>query len=90
LPAQPADELNIFMTIEQLRTLHQARPFRAFDMHLADQRVIGIEHPELLAILPPGRTVFVGHSDGTFEFVDLLLVTRLKSRNRSPGRGRHS
>jgi hypothetical protein len=76
------------MTLEQLRTLHQARPFQPFDVYLADGRVLTIEHPEILAIVPPGRTIFVGHADGTSEFVDLLLVTSLKQHNGSPRRGR--
>ena len=78
------------MTIEQLRTLHQARPFQPFDLHLADGRALAISHPELLAIIPPGRTVIVAHPDGNFEVVDLLLVISLKSRNGSPRRGRSS
>ena len=62
-------------TIEQLRKLHQARPFQAFDIHLADGRSLAVEHPEVLAITPPGRTIIIGLPDGTFEIVDLLLVT---------------
>lgn len=68
------------MTVEQLRTIHSAHPFQPFDIHLADQRVLPIEHPEIMAVLPPGRTIIVGHSDGTFEVVDLLLVTSVKTR----------
>jgi hypothetical protein len=68
------------MTIEQLRKMHQARPFKAFDIYLADGRSLPVEHPELLALNPPGRTISVGLSDGTFEIVDLLLVTALRSR----------
>jgi hypothetical protein len=77
------------MTIEQLRKMHQARPFRAFDIFLADGRSLPVEHPELLALNPPGRTISVGLSDGTFEIVDLLLVTSLKQRaNGAPAGGR--
>jgi hypothetical protein len=79
------------MTIEQLRKMHQAKPFRAFDIFLADGRSLPVEHPELLALNPPGRTISVGLSDGTFEIVDLLLVTSLKQRaNGAPARGRSS
>jgi hypothetical protein len=77
------------MTIDQLRKLHQARPFQAFDIHLADGRSVPVEHPEMLAITPPGRTIGVGLADGTIETIDLLLVTSLKPRgNGSTRRGR--
>ncbi|HTU91521.1 MAG TPA: hypothetical protein VMF69_15670 [Gemmataceae bacterium] len=68
------------MTIEQLRQMYSAKPFRAFDLHLADGRTVGVEHPELLAISPSGRTILVGHADDTFETIDLLLVVSLKPR----------
>ena len=66
------------MTIEQLQKMHRARPFVPFDIHLADGRVLPVEHPEVLAVPPPGRTIGVGCADGTVEIVDLLLVTSLK------------
>ena len=68
------------MTVEQLQKMHQARPFKSFDIHLADGRTLPVEHPEMLAVPPPGRTIGIGCSDGTIEIVDLLLVTSLKPR----------
>jgi hypothetical protein len=64
------------MTTEQLRKMHQARPFESFDIHIADGRSLPVEHPEFLALSPAGRTISVGLSDGTFEIVDLLLVPK--------------
>ena len=75
------------MTIEQLRKMHQARPFRAFDVNLADGRSLPVDHPELLAVAPPGRTIGIGLADGTIEVVDLLLVTSLKPRANGHRRG---
>jgi hypothetical protein len=66
------------MTIEQIRQLHRAQPFHPFEIHLADGRSLPVPHPEFLAITPPGRTVIVTKKDGTFEIVDLLLVTTLR------------
>ena len=60
--------------------MHQARPFQPFEINLADGRALPVEHPEVLAISPPGRTIGVGLDDGTIEIVDLLLVTSLKPR----------
>lgn len=77
------------MTVEQLRKMHQAQPFQPFDIHLADGRALPVEHPEMLAITPPGRTIGVALADGTIEIVDLLLVTTLKPHaNGSHRRGR--
>ncbi len=68
------------MTIEQLQKMHQARPFKPFGIYMADGRTLPVEHPEMLAVPPPGRTIGVGCMDGTIEIVDLLLVTSLKPR----------
>jgi hypothetical protein len=77
------------MTIEHLRSMHQARPFQPFDLHLADGRVLTVQHPEFLAQSPAGRTIAVEQPDGVIEIVDLLLVVSLKPRpNGAPGRGR--
>jgi hypothetical protein len=57
-------------------------------MQLEDGRVVPIRHPELLAIMPPGRSVFVAYPDGGLKIMVLLLVVGQKSRNRSPRRGR--
>lgn len=76
------------MTIEQVRALHQAQPFRPFEMHLADGRMLTVGHPEVLAISPAGRTVSLAHPDGVFEIIDLLLVISLKSRDGSVRRRR--
>ncbi len=78
------------MTIEQLRQMHLTRPFQPFEIHLADGRILLVEHPEFLAQSPTGRTIVVGHPDGVLEIVDLLLVVSLKPRvNGSARRGRH-
>ena len=77
------------MTIDQLRQMHLARPFQPFDIHLADGRTLTVEHPELLAQSPTGRTIAVGRPDGVLEIVDLLLVVSLKPRaDGTPRRGR--
>lgn len=71
------------MTTDQVRWLYHARPFRAFTMHLADGRHIGVHHPEFLAFAPSGRTVFVYQPDETFDIIDLLLVTDLEVKPES-------
>jgi hypothetical protein len=76
------------MTIEQLRKTHQARPFKPFAIRTAGGRQYEIRHPELLAIIPPGRTIVVACDDGTAELLDLLLVESLHYSNGGKGRTR--
>ena len=71
-------EYNRAMTIDQLRTLHLARPFRAFRIHLADGRHFDVSHPEMLAQTPGGRSIALAISDHAIEHIDLLLVTSLE------------
>jgi len=66
------------MTIEQLRLVHQAQPFRPFTLHLADGRIVRVPHSEFLALSPTGRTIIVYGEDDSFSIVDLLLVTRIE------------
>jgi hypothetical protein len=70
------------MTVDQLRTFHRATPFQPFEIHLADGRMLDVNHPELLAINPPGRTIGVSVGK-VIEVVDLLLVTSLKPKEDS-------
>jgi hypothetical protein len=69
------------MTVEQLRKMHQERPFRPFRVHLADGRSLDVPHPEFLAHSPSGRTVMIARPDDTFDIVDLPLVTSLEAVN---------
>jgi hypothetical protein len=66
------------MTIEQLRNLHHAQPFRPFTIHLADGRNLEVPHPDFLSYSPSGRTIVVHHADDTFSILDVLLVTELE------------
>jgi hypothetical protein len=78
------------VTIEQLKTMHQARPFKPFDIFLADGRSISVEHPELLSRSSSGRTIAVAVENDAIEIVDLLLVTSLKPRANGQSRGKRS
>ena len=68
------------MTFQQLRNMHQARPFKPFDIRLADGRSIPVDHPELLAVTSGGRTIGVAVEEDAIEVIDLLLVSSLKPR----------
>jgi hypothetical protein len=66
------------MTTEQLRTVHEAQPFRPFTIHLADGRSFLVPHREFLSRSPTGRTLIVYGADDAFSILDLLLVTELE------------
>jgi hypothetical protein len=72
------------MTIEQLRNVHQARPFRTFTIHMADGRALHVPHSEFLSHSASGRTVIVHHADESFSVVDLLLVNEVEVHGPAP------
>jgi hypothetical protein len=74
------------MTVEQLRQVHQARPFRPFTLHVADGRSFRVEHPDFLSRSPSGRTVIVHGADDRFDVLDLLLVTGIEVHPDRSGR----
>jgi hypothetical protein len=81
------------MTSERLRELHRARPFRRFVIHLSDGRQLPVDHPELLAIAPSGRTAAVILKDDSSHWIDVLLVTDLEIKagnGRAKRRSTHS
>jgi hypothetical protein len=69
------------MTIEQLRDVHRAQPFRPFTLELADGQKVPVPHPEFLAFSRSGRTVFVANENDAFKIIDLLLVTAIQVGN---------
>jgi hypothetical protein len=66
------------MTIEQLRTVYDAQPFRPFVLHLADGRSIPVRHREFIMTAPSGRTIVIMQPDDSLSIIDLLLVTELE------------
>ena len=79
------------MTIERLRQIYEAEPFRPFTMHLADGRSVAIHHREFIAAAPSGRTIVVFTPDDKMHIIDLLLVTEVEistATGKSKGNGR--
>jgi len=76
------------MTIEQLRNLYNAQPFRGFVIDLADGPAVPVKHREFIMSVPSGRTVFVAQPDDTVNITDLLLVTDLELKPAADGPGR--
>jgi hypothetical protein len=75
------------MTIEKVKELYSAQPFRPFKIHLADGREIPVHHHDFIMAAPSGRTLYVSQPDDTFNIIDLLLVTDLEiSNGKTPSR----
>jgi hypothetical protein len=66
------------MTIEHLRAVFQALPFRPFSLHLADGRQVPVQHPEFVFSLPSGRTIIVAQPDDAMNIIDVQLVTDIE------------
>lgn len=71
------------MTTDQIRTLHQAKPFMPFTIHIADGAAYEVQHPENLLQSPGGRTLAVSTHGDAVAIIDLLLVTRITMSNGS-------
>lgn len=69
------------MTTDGLAKFHEARPFKPFVLRLTDGRSVPVDHPELLARSPSGRTVIVYTAGDWFEQVDLLHVVSINPAN---------
>jgi hypothetical protein len=75
------------MNIDQVRKLHRAVPFQPFEIHLADSRAFAVDHPELLTVVPPGRTIDVGScSSSCMGQLDMGQLEGGHSQFRVPGR----
>lgn len=65
----------IRMKTDPIRELLRTMPFVPFDLHLANGKVIHIQHPDFASLEPGGRVMIVWkQSGGGFELIDVLLV----------------
>jgi hypothetical protein len=69
------------MTIDRLKELYDAQPFRPFVIHLADGREVPVRHRDFIMAVPSGRTIFVAQPDDSVNIIDLLLVTDLELKS---------
>ena len=66
------------MTVDQLRAVLRAQPFRPFTIHMADGRSFLVRHPDFISHSPSGRTLIVYGNDESFSILDLLLASELE------------
>ena len=76
------------MRIDELRSIHKARPFRPFTIRVADGREYFVVHPEFLAYAPPSRTLSVVTPKGFHDIIDLMMITSIHLHNGKPRRRR--
>jgi hypothetical protein len=65
------------MTTELLQRHIHRTPFVPFTLRLADGQELRVPHPDFISHAPGTRTASVALPDGSFEYVDLLLVVGL-------------
>jgi hypothetical protein len=66
------------MTIDDVKELHDRRPFNPFTIHLSDGHPFDIVTPEYLAIHPSHTMVLVFHVTGRgHTFLALNAITRV-------------
>ncbi|MEQ8209382.1 MAG: hypothetical protein RH917_06075 [Lacipirellulaceae bacterium] len=69
------------MVTEQVRNLHNARPFKPFTLHVADGDRLRVKSPEFMWMTPGGRTLYVSQGDEQVAILDMLLVTQVTIDN---------
>lgn len=69
------------MTVDQLRAVQKAKPFRPYKLHLADGDVVEVRHQEFVTMSPSGRTIVVFGQGDEMSIIDLLLVSRIEMVN---------
>jgi len=79
------------MTSEELREIHQARPFRRFTLELVDGQKLTVPHPEFLSFSRFRRTVAVASKTGGIKVIDVFLIHSIDLGNGKPaGKSRRS
>ena len=68
------------MILNEIRQLYWGKPFRPFTVNLADGRSIPVSHPEFMALSPSANEIFVYQPTGTFDIVNLALVTSITAQ----------
>lgn len=76
------------MQATEIKTLYGAQPFKPFVIHLADGPSVRVDHPELMAISPSGRSATIYGKGDHLEIVDVMLVVSVETVNGSRSRRR--
>ena len=72
------------MNVKNIKEFCEHKPFRPFNVHLADGRAIPVEHPELVFFPPNNQEVLIYQRDSSFDFVDVFQITSLHRKRNAP------
>ncbi len=76
------------MTVEQIRNLRDATPFRAFRVHKANGKSVDVPHPDFINLSPTGRILIISRANDSFELIDSLLVTSVETLPKNGAKSR--
>lgn len=77
------------MTIQQLKAVYDAEPFRPFVIHLDDGRTTPVESRDFIMASPSGRRIVVWHAPkSAFQIIDLPQVAGVEVKRAGNGSGR--
>ncbi|MGH7951231.1 MAG: hypothetical protein ACREFE_04845 [Limisphaerales bacterium] len=63
------------MTIEKIRDLCNAEPFKPFTVHFPDGRSVPVKHPDFVAFFPSGKLLIVTLENDAESVIDPSLVS---------------
>jgi hypothetical protein len=69
------------MTSEDIRDMLRAKPFRPFQLNLADGDSFQVFHPDFAMISPNGETVVAYTRDNQMKMIDVMLITSIEHVN---------
>lgn len=76
------------MTADQLREVHQTRPFATFSLQLADGNEVEVPHPEFMMFMRDRRSIMVAMSGTTYKIIDLMHITSIQVGNGKAAKAR--
>lgn len=72
------------MSPNVVRGLQNAVPFQPYVIRTVDGKAIHVPSREFLSMNPSGRTIFVWETNGNFNFLDSILISRIEMVNGTP------
>ena len=75
------------MDVNVIREIVRRRPFESYRMRLTDGREFVINHPEVVAVSLTGRSLMLILPDGTYVWLEPLLISSIEmvSASETPG-----
>ena len=75
------------MMIDRIRAMLDERPFRPFEIHTADGKVVTVKAPDFAWIHPAGQTMYVCPDPevDADQVIDIFHVTKLATGGRNGG-----